>query len=38
MKTKLHTLAIGIIAAWLCSLNASGEIVTFDFTGGVSSV
>ena len=38
MKTKLNTLAFAIIAAWFCPMNASGEIVSFDFTGGVSSV
>jgi hypothetical protein len=38
MKTNLHNMVFPIIAACLCPIAASGEIVTFDFTGGVSSV
>jgi len=35
MKTKLDTLTCAVITAWFCAANASGEIVTFDFTGGI---
>jgi len=38
MKPKLLTLAFSIIATWFFALAASGEIVTFDFAGGVSFV
>jgi hypothetical protein len=38
MKSNLHPLAFSIVAAWFFGLAASGEIVTFDFTGSVHTV
>jgi hypothetical protein len=38
MKAKIGTLTCAVITAWFCVASVSGEIVTFEFTGGISSV